>query len=172
MMPDQQLHNALSLNRFSSANSMLFYSRNLTKLLKSIPGEKTFGIYRFLPAFFVLGAALEFSMINWTVGETNFCKSFPKTLSGDILFADSEILLPQIAHSNDVKLRISSNIICITLPHPRRLSKRLVLLIEDAGRSWLGSIYQVYRGCFLNHVSWIADGSHLLQTVERFECLC
>lgn len=29
--------------------------------------------------FFVLGAALEFSMINWTVGETNFCESILST---------------------------------------------------------------------------------------------
>lgn len=55
---------------------MSFYSKNLTKLIKSLPGEKKFGVYRFLPLFFLLGAALEFSMINWTVGETNFCKLF------------------------------------------------------------------------------------------------
>ena len=33
---------------------------------------------RFLPFFFGLGAALEFSMINWTVGETNFYKTYKK----------------------------------------------------------------------------------------------
>lgn len=56
---------------------MSFYSRKLTKLIRSVPGEKTFGVYRFLPAFFLLGATLEFSMINWTVGETNFCTFLP-----------------------------------------------------------------------------------------------
>jgi hypothetical protein len=40
------------------------------------PGKQYFGLYRFLPFFFVLGAALEFSMINWRVGEVNFCKFF------------------------------------------------------------------------------------------------
>ncbi|XP_046749207.1 small integral membrane protein 4 [Diprion similis] len=42
------------------------------------PGKKLFGVYRFLPIFFVLGAALEFSMINWHVGEVNFYKTFKK----------------------------------------------------------------------------------------------
>lgn len=51
------------------------YSSTIRKLLDKWPGKKRFGIYRFLPLFFVLGAALEFSMINWTVGETNFCKT-------------------------------------------------------------------------------------------------
>lgn len=59
---------------------MSFYSKRVTKLIKAIPGEKTLGVYRFLPLFFLLGAALEFSMINWTVGETNFCKFFNKFL--------------------------------------------------------------------------------------------
>ncbi|XP_037041303.1 small integral membrane protein 4 [Bradysia coprophila] len=64
---------------------MLFYSRKLTKLLKSIPGEKTFGIYRFLPCFFLLGAALEFSMINWTVGETNFYRTYKRRQAKEIV---------------------------------------------------------------------------------------
>lgn len=53
---------------------MTLYSRSVQRLLDSWPGKRRFGIYRFLPIFFVLGAALEFSMINWTVGETNFCE--------------------------------------------------------------------------------------------------
>lgn len=51
-----------------------YNSLMIRKLLDKWPGKKTFGIYRFLPIFFVLGATLEFAMINWTVGETNFCK--------------------------------------------------------------------------------------------------
>jgi len=47
-------------------------------LIESVPGKKTFGIYRFLPFFFLLGAGLEFTMINWTVGQTNFYKTFKK----------------------------------------------------------------------------------------------
>lgn len=46
----------------------------IQRLVEAWPGKQRLGIYRFLPIFFGLGAALEFSMINWTVGETNFCK--------------------------------------------------------------------------------------------------
>ncbi|KAK3585966.1 hypothetical protein CHS0354_038510 [Potamilus streckersoni] len=40
------------------------------------PGKRIFGPYRLMPLFFFLGAALEFSMINWTVGETNFYRVY------------------------------------------------------------------------------------------------
>jgi len=40
---------------------------------------------RFLPFFFALGAALEFSMINWTVGETNFYRTYKKRQALDFL---------------------------------------------------------------------------------------
>ena len=50
----------------------------LARALDSIPGKQIFGVYRFLPAWFLLGAALEFSMINWTVGETNFYRTYKK----------------------------------------------------------------------------------------------
>ena len=46
----------------------------LRSFLNAWPGKKSFGMYRFLPVFFILGAAVEFAMIKWTVGETNFCK--------------------------------------------------------------------------------------------------
>lgn len=48
--------------------------RQVKTFLDYWPGKKSIGIYRFLPIFFFMGAALEYSMINWTVGETNFCK--------------------------------------------------------------------------------------------------
>ncbi|CAB3385942.1 small integral membrane protein 4 [Cloeon dipterum] len=57
---------------------MQLYSRGLQKWLDKWPGKKTIGIYRFLPLFFGLGAALEFSMINWTVGETNFYRTYKR----------------------------------------------------------------------------------------------
>jgi len=47
-------------------------------LLEAVPGKSVFGVYRFLPFFFALGAGLEFTMIKWTVGETNFYKTFKK----------------------------------------------------------------------------------------------
>lgn len=57
----------------------------LTKVLDAFPGKKTLGLYRFLPFFFVLGASLEFSMINWTVGETNFYRTYKKRQALDYL---------------------------------------------------------------------------------------
>lgn len=50
------------------------YSVSLKRFLDRWPGKKYFGLYRFLPLFFVLGASLEYSMINWRVGNTNFCE--------------------------------------------------------------------------------------------------
>lgn len=47
-------------------------------LVNNFPGKKIFGIYRFLPIFFVLGGALEFSMINWKVGDINFYNTFKR----------------------------------------------------------------------------------------------
>jgi len=57
----------------------------LTKVLDAFPGKKTLGLYRFLPFFFLLGASLEFSMINWTVGETNFYRTYKKRQALDYL---------------------------------------------------------------------------------------
>lgn len=48
------------------------------RVIEAVPGKRFFGLYRFLPFFFALGAALEFSMINWTVGETNFYSVYKK----------------------------------------------------------------------------------------------
>ncbi|KAH8258955.1 hypothetical protein KR044_004339 [Drosophila immigrans] len=57
---------------------MSLQSSFVRRFLDSWPGKRRFGNYRFLPLFFVLGAALEFSMINWTVGETNFYRTFKR----------------------------------------------------------------------------------------------
>uniref|UniRef100_U5EUY7 Small integral membrane protein 4 n=1 Tax=Corethrella appendiculata TaxID=1370023 RepID=U5EUY7_9DIPT len=64
---------------------MIFKSISLRNILDKWPGKNRFGIYRFLPIFFVLGAALEFSMIKWTVGETNFYNTFKKRRAHDIV---------------------------------------------------------------------------------------
>lgn len=50
----------------------LYRSTTVQRFLDYIPGKQRLGVYRFLPFFFVLGAALEFSMINWRVGDVNF----------------------------------------------------------------------------------------------------
>lgn len=54
----------------------LYYNRRIKKFLDAWPGKQRFGLYRFLPLFFCVGALLEFSMINWQVGQTNFYKTF------------------------------------------------------------------------------------------------
>ncbi|XP_019757489.1 small integral membrane protein 4 [Dendroctonus ponderosae] len=64
---------------------MKFYSPAIRRLLNRWPGQKTFGVYRFLPVFFVLGAALEFSMINWRVGEVNFYNTFKQRQAQQIV---------------------------------------------------------------------------------------
>lgn len=49
------------------------------------PGQKLFGIYRFLPLFLFLGAGLEYSMINWKVGEVNFYTTFKKRQAHELV---------------------------------------------------------------------------------------
>lgn len=66
------LHTKDKQNYFYVRLDSMFYSRRLARFLDRWPGKKRFGIYRFLPVYFILGAMLEFSMINWRVGEANF----------------------------------------------------------------------------------------------------
>ncbi|XP_015671340.1 small integral membrane protein 4 [Protobothrops mucrosquamatus] len=44
----------------------------ITQLMNKVPGKKRFGIYRFLPFYFVLGGAMEWFMINVSVGNQTF----------------------------------------------------------------------------------------------------
>lgn len=57
---------------------MKFRSTWLQNILNLWPGKKTFGVYRFLPAFVVFGAVLEYAMINWNPGGTNFYKTYKR----------------------------------------------------------------------------------------------
>ena len=57
------------------------------RIMDAFPGKKWFGLYRILPFFFLLGASLEFSMINWTVGDVNFYKTYKKRQALDYLEA-------------------------------------------------------------------------------------
>ncbi|XP_060535244.1 small integral membrane protein 4 [Cylas formicarius] len=66
------------------------YRKRIHRLLDKWPGKERFGLYRFMPLFFVLGAALEFSMINWHVGETNFYRTFKRSRAREIV--DKELL--------------------------------------------------------------------------------
>ena len=45
----------------------------ISALLDKWPGKQRFGVYRFMPVFFVVGAVVEYCMINWRVGPVNFC---------------------------------------------------------------------------------------------------
>jgi hypothetical protein len=57
----------------------------LRKLIKQIPGSKRLGVYVFLPAFFLLGAGLEYIMIKWRLGETNFYETYKKKQAKRVL---------------------------------------------------------------------------------------
>ncbi|XP_011874207.1 PREDICTED: small integral membrane protein 4 [Vollenhovia emeryi] len=56
---------------------MLLYRRKFRKLINKLPG-KALGEYRLLPIFFAFGAALEYFMIHWQVGEVNFYKTYKR----------------------------------------------------------------------------------------------
>lgn len=65
----------------------------LTKVLNKWPGKQRFGIYRFMPLFFLMGAALEFTMINWDFkGQVNFYRTFKRRQAHNIAL---ETLKPQ-----------------------------------------------------------------------------
>ncbi|KAM9325215.1 ubiquinol-cytochrome c reductase complex assembly factor 5 [Gastrophryne carolinensis] len=44
----------------------------IRSILNWVPGKKRFGVYRFLPFFFVLGGAMEWFMINVRIGKETF----------------------------------------------------------------------------------------------------
>lgn len=46
----------------------------IEKFCAAWPGEKYFGVYRFLPVFFGAGACLELFLIKFRFKEANFCK--------------------------------------------------------------------------------------------------
>uniref|UniRef100_A0A8C5SF79 Small integral membrane protein 4 n=1 Tax=Laticauda laticaudata TaxID=8630 RepID=A0A8C5SF79_LATLA len=49
-------------------------SSKIIQLMNKVPGKKRFGVYRFLPFYFILGGAMEWFMINVPVGNQTFCK--------------------------------------------------------------------------------------------------
>jgi hypothetical protein len=48
------------------------------RVVRNWPLRRQLGFYSFFPVFFLLGATLEFSMINWTVGQTNFYRVYKR----------------------------------------------------------------------------------------------
>ncbi|KAK9871197.1 hypothetical protein WA026_011478 [Henosepilachna vigintioctopunctata] len=70
---------------------MKFRSSLVESILNKWPGKKYFGNYRFLPIFFIFGAALEFSMIKWQVGEVNFYKTYKKRQAERIIESENSL---------------------------------------------------------------------------------
>lgn len=60
----------------------------LSDLFYAWPGRQRFGLFAYLPLFFVSGAAIELLMIKWTVGETNFYKTFKKRRADELARAE------------------------------------------------------------------------------------
>uniref|UniRef100_A0A8C4XNU2 Small integral membrane protein 4 n=1 Tax=Falco tinnunculus TaxID=100819 RepID=A0A8C4XNU2_FALTI len=60
----------------------MLVSRRVKRLLQLVPGKRRFGVYRFLPFFFLLGGAMEWFMINVRIGKETFCKSQQKNAAG------------------------------------------------------------------------------------------
>ncbi|KFM63886.1 hypothetical protein X975_21618, partial [Stegodyphus mimosarum] len=56
----------------------------IRQVVKKWPGQR-FGIFRFLPLFFMFGAALEFTMIKWTFNGVNFYKTFKRRRAQEIV---------------------------------------------------------------------------------------
>ncbi|KAM6247424.1 ubiquinol-cytochrome c reductase complex assembly factor 5 [Spheniscus humboldti] len=50
----------------------MLVSKRVKRLLQLVPGKQRFGVYRFLPFFFLLGGAMEWFMINVRVGKETF----------------------------------------------------------------------------------------------------
>ncbi|XP_074660568.1 ubiquinol-cytochrome c reductase complex assembly factor 5-like isoform X1 [Tubulanus polymorphus] len=62
--------------------------RFFRKIVNKWPGKQRFGVYRFLPAFLLLGAGLEFCMIRWHVGEVNFYRIYKRNQIKKIIQAE------------------------------------------------------------------------------------
>ncbi|NXI43540.1 SMIM4 protein, partial [Galbula dea] len=50
----------------------MLVSKRVKRLLQLVPGKQRFGVYRFLPFFFLLGGAMEWFMINVRIGKETF----------------------------------------------------------------------------------------------------
>ncbi|KOC63651.1 UPF0640 protein [Habropoda laboriosa] len=56
---------------------MFDLKKKIRRFVQIMPGQ-FLGEYRFLPIFLLGGALIEFTMINWHVGEVNFYKTYKK----------------------------------------------------------------------------------------------
>ncbi|XP_076242320.1 ubiquinol-cytochrome c reductase complex assembly factor 5-like [Calliopsis andreniformis] len=60
------------------ANTLFYRIRRQVRIFHHNMPLKFLGEFRLLPIFFIAGAALEFTMIHWHVGEVNFYKTYKK----------------------------------------------------------------------------------------------
>ncbi|XP_066452439.1 ubiquinol-cytochrome c reductase complex assembly factor 5-like [Eleutherodactylus coqui] len=67
-------------------------------LMDMVPGKQRFGMYRFLPFFFVLGGAMEWFMINVRIGKETFYDVYRRRQSERM--CEQRAFLQQIANSN------------------------------------------------------------------------
>jgi len=58
--------------------STLAVSEKITQLIQRIPGHSRFGIVTIMPLFFLVGAALEFTMIKWKPNGVNFYEVYER----------------------------------------------------------------------------------------------
>lgn len=72
----------------------MVYIKPLAKLIKVWPGKRYLAEYRFLPIFFLGGAALEFSMIKWQPNGVNFYRTYKRNQVNEI--ADKRELKNQL----------------------------------------------------------------------------
>ncbi|XP_014233109.1 small integral membrane protein 4 [Trichogramma pretiosum] len=86
----------------------MFYSRAFARLLRAWPGRQTFGPYRFLPVFFVAGAALEYLMIHWHAGEVNFYKTYKKRRVEEICQEREKL---SVFQEHDIQIRVNKPIL-------------------------------------------------------------
>lgn len=56
----------------------------IRRVIQKVPGERVFGVFRFLPIFFLCGAALEFTMVKWEVNGINFYKTYKRRRAEEI----------------------------------------------------------------------------------------
>ncbi|XP_047388012.1 small integral membrane protein 4 [Sciurus carolinensis] len=50
----------------------MFSRAQVRRVLQWVPGKQRFGLYRFLPFFFILGGTMEWIMIKVRVGQETF----------------------------------------------------------------------------------------------------
>lgn len=73
----------------------------IRKILDAVPGKNTFGIYRFLPAFVLVGAGLEYTMIHWEFKGHNFYKTFNRRQAQNILERERAAALAEKEAENE-----------------------------------------------------------------------